>query len=371
MIEKSSGQEYNFSPQEEKTVGAGNVIVPERRTGNARGERLDLQECDPFDDFLEHIDQNAERRPPTVKEREKMDANLDKLGKIFEGSHIKWHIDGALNISLLKGQYIGIHKDIDISVEQAELVEVQELLRKKGYGFFLSYPKDPDRPKGAKIMERVDSRGLSEAQSRHLMLAAIDEGGKIQKAETLNFVDVHLIKRDEEGNPTGWGGVKLPSKWFEAHPINFHGREVHLSHPAKVAYFKLHGKRAYDRTDLKALTETRTLTAEDVGDIRQILEQETLAYEREARKLLARVAAKLTPDMSAGDIFRVFVQEPVIAQELGKIRELLETLSQTLEKASDKSRGATIQSAFEIFNFKMSVEDMRNKLEELARWVEQ
>ncbi len=48
------------------------------------GARLNVfQKRDPFDDFMEHIDQDAERRSPTEAEIEKMDKNMIHLGKIL------------------------------------------------------------------------------------------------------------------------------------------------------------------------------------------------------------------------------------------------------------------------------------------------
>ena len=71
-------------------------------------------------------------------------------------------------------------------------------------------------------------------------------------------------------------GVELPEKWFEGYPVQFRDTIINLSHPAKVAYFKLHGTRDYDLTDLKALTETSKLTSEDVADIGKVVQAENL-----------------------------------------------------------------------------------------------
>ncbi len=358
-----------YKPSSEEVAKAEEMMTPEQKTASEVRGRFKFQERDPFDDFMEHIDQDAERRPPTPEEKGRMDANLVKLGKVFEGSDLKWHVDGALNISLAKGEYIGIHKDVDISIEQNELEKVDGQLERSGYGLFLSYPKDPKEPKGKKVMERVGAQEFTDEQSGHLMIAAIDEQGKIREGETLNFIDVHLVKRNQTGNPTGWGGVELPPKWFEARPVQFQGQEIHLSHPAKVAYFKLHGERNYDQTDLKALAEAGVLSIKDMDEVQQTFEQEKVARRTEAENLLAGVAEKITPQMSAEEIFDVFSKEPRIARAMEQIREPLKVLSQKIE-ASDKSKREITRLAFETFNLEVSVDERQKKIEELKRWVE-
>jgi hypothetical protein len=359
-----------YIPSPEEIRKAEEIMTPEQKISSEIRNRFKFQERDPFDDFMEHIDQDAERRSPTPEEKKQMDANLVKLGEIFRDSEVNWHIDGALNISLLKGEYIGIHKDVDISIEQSELEKTDGQLERNGYGLFLSYPKDSKEPKGKKIMERVSFQEFTDDQSGHLMIAAIDEQGKIKEGDSLNFIDVHLVKRNEKGNPTGWSGAELPLKWFEAQPIQFQGQEVHLSHPAKVAYFKIHSERNYDQTDLKALAETGSLSIEDINEIQQTFEQEKNTRRTEIENLLTRVAEKITPLMSSEEIFGIFSEEPKITKsKMDKIREPLKVLSQKIEK-SDKSNEEITRLAFETFNLEASEDILQKKINELKTWIE-
>ncbi len=355
-----------YIPSPEEVAKAEEMMTPEQKASSEIRERFKYQERDPLDDFMEHIDQDVERRPPTPEEKARMDANLIKLGKVFEGSDVKWCVDGALNISLTRGEYIGIHKDVDISIEQGELGKADGQLERNGYGLFLSYAKK--NPK-EQIMERVGAQEVTDELSEYLMIAAIDEQGKIREGEILNFIDVHLVRRNESGNPTGWGGVELPLKWFEAQPVQFQDQEIHLSHPAKVAYFKLHGGRNYDQTDLKALAETGVLSIEDVDEIQQTFEQEKIARRIKVESLLAGIAEKITPQMSAEEIFGIFSEEPNLAREMEQIRELLRVLSQKIE-TSDKSKDEIIRLAFETFNLEVSADARQKKIDELRRWVE-
>lgn len=237
------------------------------------------QRREPFPDFMEHVDENMMRRAPTPEEKAQMDANIIQLGKLFEGTDAKWHIDGALNISLLKGEYIGIHKDIDVSVEEVDLEKFEKHLATSGYGLFLTYPSNTKQPEGEHMYERVSGKDFLGGRKGGLMICAVDESGDIQEqnVKPLNFIDVHPIRRNESGSPLGWGNTELPNKWFEAKNTTFQGQQINLSHPAKVAYFKLHQGRPYDLEDLRTLTETGKLTSNDVDDIeRTIMRESTL-----------------------------------------------------------------------------------------------
>ncbi|MDP3985360.1 MAG: hypothetical protein Q8P82_01225, partial [bacterium] len=201
-------------PSPDDIAKAEAFMSPEQQQATEIRERFKFQERDAFEDFLAHIDQDGERRAATESEREQMDENISKLGTLFEGSDLRWQIDGALNISLARGEYIGIHKDVDVSIERDELEKIDAQLERKGYGLFLSYAADSADPESKKIMERVGARQFSQADEDHLLIAAIDEQGKIRENETLNFIDVHLAKRDAQGSPLGARDVVLPEKWY-------------------------------------------------------------------------------------------------------------------------------------------------------------
>ncbi len=130
-----------YTPSQEEIAKIEEAITLEQKTASEIRERYKYQELGSFDYFMANIDKNEERRTPTPEEKERMDASLVQLGKIFGSSNTRWHIDGALNISLMKGEYIGIHKDVDISIEKDEIEKVDGQLARNGYGLFLSYLK--------------------------------------------------------------------------------------------------------------------------------------------------------------------------------------------------------------------------------------
>lgn len=229
-IEKIDPQSDENSKQEE------NILRQKVEPKNL--ETFKFQERPQFlDESVTEKDEDHIRRTPTFEEQEKMDESINKLGNLFEGSNVRWQLDGALNISIMKGDYIGVHKDVDLSIESDDLEKLNDQLGIRGYGLFLStdHPTDPTK----RQMEHVGAQQFREAPEANLMIAAVNEDGKIKENETLNYVDVHLVKRDEQGNPLGPGGVKLPSKWYEPQLKKYQEVEINLSHPAKVAYFKI------------------------------------------------------------------------------------------------------------------------------------
>jgi len=336
------------------------------------GRPFHIQERDPFDEQLTHVDQNYERRAPTPDEIARMDISLIKLGKLFENSKIRWQLDGALNISLERGEYIGVHKDVDISIERDEIIETDTHLREKGYAVFFSYLKDPEDPKSKRVMERVDAKKLSSAneESAHLVIAAIDLEGKIKEKEVLNFIDTHLVTRDVNGIPIGKGGVELPEEWFMPQPIEFKGSTINLSHPAKTAYFKLHESRHYDRIDLKKLAENGNLSLDDVCKIEEVISREPSA-QKQAELVVESVLSKIKPNASVQDIFDAFAEEPRMVKSMETRGHSVRVLAEKVAAGVDKSKGELMRLISEVFDLPKIQQEQQEKITELRRYVEE
>jgi len=307
----------------------------------------------------------------TAEQKGRMNENIVKLGKIFEGSDIRWQLDGALNISLYnissgKGDYIGTHKDIDLSVEDPDLEKLETLLSQRGYGLFLSHRNRDDPTK--RNMEQVSAQKFREAEPEHYMIAAIDSEGKIREDESLKEIDVHLIKRDQDGNPI-FERITLPKKWFEAQPIDFEGQKINLSQPARVAFFKLHSDRSYDRTDLIALARSGNLSIEDVDEIEQNINNEASSRLSLAGQIIDRVSEKITLGMSPEQIFEAFAKDPMIAKDVEKHSKTLHDLSQRISEG-DCSKEEVKSLTLEAFKIEAPILKQKQKVKELRSLVE-
>lgn len=363
----TSPEKFMFSQQEQPQENS--KPEAERASLESVREQFRHQERPAFfDETVLDQDKGDERREPTDAEREQMNEDMQKLGDIFEGSDVRWQLDGALNISLMKGEYIGVHKDVDLTIDPEDLEKLEQQLFSKGYGLFLSAEhEDPKKRK----MQWASAGEFREAPEEHLMIAAVDEQGKIREGESLNFLDVHLVKRDEEGRPLGFGGVPLPEKWYEPQQTTFQEAEINLSHPAKVAYFKLHGKRGFDQTDLRSLAETGKLTMDDMDEIEGVLEQEFENRKTAVSTIIERIAPNITQDSTAEDIFSALMQDKDVSGRIKKEedKERVRTLSELIAEQNDKSPDNIKRVVMDAVGVETGISEQREKLQTLRQKV--
>ncbi len=360
-----------YNPTQEEINKAEKIMTEEQRQASEiRAENYE-QEQPPWEDFTEKIDENFVRKRPSPEVVKTMNQSLEELGQAFEGSDLNWHLDGALNISLMNGagenpeNYIGEHKDVDISVEKSELEALEAQLLKNGYGLFLS--RTEDRTK-SKIMRRVSYQDFADSDAEHMLIAAIDENGKIRRDKTLNFVDVHIIQRDEAGKPLGVSGTPIPEKWVQPQPMEFHSEQINVSHPGKVLYYKLHQGRNYDVTDAEKLIETGKITEEDINDIRKVFEDEFKSNVERGRKIFEGFANQIRPEMNADEIFDLMQSQPEF-QKRQDMTEGLKKLAEKIAEAEDKSVDNILTIAIGLFGVEEKNNQKRQELNRMRQKV--
>lgn len=332
-------------------------------------EQVRFQERDPFEDFLDHPGFAVQRRAATEQEQEKMDASLKKLQQIFSRVPEGWNVDGALNISFITGDYIGVHKDVDISIEPAHIERIEAELRSSGYGLFLSYPKDTKNPRGPKVMERVRHNSFTSEQAEHLMIAAVDERGKISESDSLDFLDTHLIKRNNSGVSIGHGGVELPESWQKSRQYLFRGMPITGAHPAKVAYYKLHEVRAYDDRDLEILAKSGALSRDEIMDVARVCEREMTDRESMVTGWVRGILLSVkTVSDSAEDIFAKMISDPRVAIHLDRLAAPLKSLADIIASGvSDAPR--LEQRALELLGVSEESAGLRSRVARFVGWV--
>lgn len=351
-----------YIPTEEDIDEAESMMTDEQKElSETRAENWE-QEQPPWEEYNK-VDKNFVRTSPSPEAVERMDKSLEELGQVFEGSDLNWHLDGAMNISLLKGEYIGEHKDVDISIEKNELEAVEAQLLKNGYGLFLSRTEDVTKNK---VLKRVDYTKFKDSDTEHMIIAAIDEDGKINRDKELGFIDVHTVERDETGSPLGESKVPIPEKWFQPQPMEFHGQQINLSHPSKVLYYKLHQNRGYDITDTQRLIETGKITEEDVDDIEKIYEEEFKVNIEGGRKVFEKVASQITPEMSSDDIYKVMNSQSDFSERDG-MEEGLRQLAQEVAEAEDKSTNGILNIAIKVFKVEEENDRKREKISDVKQ----
>ncbi|MBT7500576.1 hypothetical protein HN643_02815 [Candidatus Falkowbacteria bacterium] len=369
----NSAKPEQFMPSQAESKKAESILTEEQRKASKIREKYHEQYQPPWEDFAEsNIDKvSKKRKPPTPEQIRDMNQRIVELGEAFEGSDLNWHLDGALNISFLNGagnnpdNYIGNHKDVDISVEQSELAELEAQLLAKGYGFFLSRT---DGKTGNKVLRRVDHENFHDSDTEHMLIAAIDKNGKVRNDKALNFVDVHIIERNEEGEPLGKAGVTIPEKWARPQPLKIHDQKINLSHPGKVLYYKLHEGRDYDITDIQRLIETGEITEEDVDDVGEIYENEFKNNLERGQKVFRNVADKIKPKMSANDIYKVISEQPEF-QKGTDLEKGLQQLAQKISESEDKSTEGILRIAITMFQVESKNKEKRNEIYKIRQQV--
>lgn len=335
-------------------------------------ENFIIQDLHEFHALIDEVEYQGERRQATKSEREKMDKNIEKLSELFEKADFNWSVDGALGISLLKGEYIGAHKDIDISLEHADLPRIEDYLQQRGYGLFLSYDADETDGKKA-IAQRLTDKNMDKVKEYTCLVGAIDEAGRPRKEEILNFIEVHVIYRDEMNQRLGIHGAKLPRAWSQPQLIHYQGKDINISNPAATAYFKLSSNRRYDQADLQRLAETGLVSTADVKVIEKILENEIINQKQIMIDIFQTVdSAKLSEMKSADEIYNAIVGTSAIGSKLQEADRLLfSKLAEKIASSAKRTPEAIVEMLYELPEVQKNVMHKKDKATELQKWVKE
>jgi hypothetical protein len=318
------------------------------------------QQMPGWEDFMAQkkngIDGNGERKPATPEQKQRMDVRLEELGGLFADSDIRWMLLGAMNISLYRGEYIGMHVDTDIGVDEDDLDKLVSLLPSKGYALFRTIAQS-----GPIFFEFVSARDARKDPYK-LMIAAVDESGRLRDITdvALNPIDVYPLKRTEEGHLVTLLGSKLPKEWGVPQPIEFHGVLINLSPPTRVALYKLNSGRPHDTKDLQLLVASGALKSADLAEIDRIVEEEferTRAFMHHILKdAICDLPIQTTPD----NVFQRFMNQLELAERIGNNKYLIEALrsfSSHVAIVEDRSLESLLNVALAMFG----IEEGRHK----------
>lgn len=362
----TSPEKFTF-PQESEEKHA--TEQPQEEFKKENRNLFEFQEREPFDNKIDHLDACDEIRLPTEEEQKNMNDDLKEFNQIFAGSDLRYYIDGGLIISMMRGEYIRVHKDIDISVARGDLEKLDKLLANKNYGLFRIYPKDPNSPKSVMVFERMSEKKLQNEEIEFLMIANINEQGKISDTKKLNFMDVHCI--ETEDMPKGFSGVSLPQEWFRPREVIFQGEQFKIAHPAILTYIKLHRKRPYDQTDLQFLAETGKLTLDNVDEIESVLDQEFENRKVAVSNIIDKVSPSITGESGPEEIFDALTRDKDMAGRIKKegdkqrVRKLSELIAEQDDKSPENIKRVVIEAA----GIEAEITEQRGRLQTLRQRV--
>lgn len=358
-----------FNPEEvaQMEVLGGDLMTEEQRHVSEERELVKVQERGEFVSMQIMEEKSWERRSPTPEEIERTDNGLKALEILFAGTDIRWHLDGAINISAYRGKYLGVHKDFDVSFDQRDLEKLDALLMKNGYGMFLTELKDSNNPASGRLLVRVGTKQFAE----HLYdttISKTDETGKLVTGSHLDNIDTHIIFRDNDDQPlfqVGRRQIVLPKEWYSPQEREFRGIKIPFSHPALVVFYKLFGQREYDKTDLVALAETKVLTLHDIETLESVLNQIDNVKIRDSEDVIRDIVDKLHVGMDSQDVLHVFLENSRIATMAQTYQLVLQKVSDELVRGGDLGFEKVRDVLFTTFQPLKSQEVAHQRLSEL------
>jgi hypothetical protein len=252
---------------------------------------------------------SGERLPPTPEQVEEMDARLSALERIVGGSSMNWQLDGGLAISAYNGEYIGYHKDIDLSISPGDVPELQQRALAAGYGLFIG-ELYRDQQNEVQYAIRPADVALYLKDRHHRFLIRVDDQGKIQQGGELDFIDVHIPPATDDGREIGPLDLPLPKEWNETRSVTLHGHDIHVPPLGKVAYYKLYSGRPIDIGDLRAIALADDFTDTDMAELEGQVQTEYDNKISGIQQLLNKAAESFSEGMTEDDIRDMFHEKP-------------------------------------------------------------
>lgn len=345
-------------PQNIETTEVNKTAAPEERP--------------TFDEFSGgELDERGEFKEPTPEEQEKFYDRVARMSEVLDSADFPWYLDGATNISLYGDQMIRNHKDLDMSVFKEDFDKLDGLLSDQGFGIFLNY-----REEGKELMRKVTAQELGLLENPDVSICKVGPDGTLgskDSHEAFDFVDLHIRDRDESGDVViGYSGISLPKEYFE--PIRKelpNGKAINLSHPAVVAYHKLHSTRAYDVKDLQILSPL--LTQEDIAMLWSSVEKEAEVLDKRMREVLKEVWDELSPvlettpdlDTIAGKLW----SHPEIAKRKAdeSVADYVASISQYLSENPSATADDFISQSISILNIQKRAEEQIKLIDQLEQ----
>jgi len=326
------------------------------------------QERPTFDEFTGgELDERGEFKEPTPEEQEKFHDRVARMSEVLEAADFPWYLDGATNISLYSDQMIRNHKDLDMSVFQEDLDKLDDLLSDQGFGIFINY-----REEGKELMRKATAQELGLLENPDVSICKVGPDGTLgskDSHEAFDFVDLHIQNRDESGDVVvGYSGISLPKEYFE--PIRKelpNGKTINLSHPAVVAYHKLHSTRAYDVKDLQILSPL--LAPEDFTMLRTSVEKEAEILDKRIREVLQEVWGELSPVLETAPDPDTIAGKLWSHPEIEK-RKTDESVANYISSISQYLSENPVVTIDDFIDQSMSILDIKRRTEEQVKLID-
>lgn len=304
-------------------------------------------------------DEDKGYKEPTTEQKEKINIRISRLAEIMEGADFPWYLDGAINISLYKGEYIRDHKDLDMSMFAEDFNKFDLLLEKQNFGIFEKIKREDKE-----LWERIHN--VERGTIKEYQAAQIDKRGKFIKTDDpFNYIDLHIHSRDKNGNVViNYSGSVLPKEFFEPVKKSLpNGKEINLSQPAIVAYHKLNEGRDFDFIDLKLFRNK--LDDKDFEMLHKVFNRETPESMFQAKEKLKEIWLILDSGMNKEKIKTTIAKHPDMSSRIKdpKIKIFIEKISEYIFSNSNTNEDAFIKQSFQLLGlekqFKIKIKQLR------------
>lgn len=223
--------------------------------------RINLDDL-PVDRVADIENKAWEPLQPDSERAKELDRQLSEVSDFFEGTGIDWRIDGALNLSLREGRYLRNHKDIDLGISIASIEKLLERAEKMGYEVLYvdrSQTMEVAKERGFVQAERVSKDEIIGGKEKLILVKNTETGPDFR-----NYMDVHVLKLNENGQKIEEPGVVFPAEFTDDLSVEKEGKEIKLEPTLVFAHHKLwsalnrptmFGGESYDWRDLEALAD--------------------------------------------------------------------------------------------------------------------
>jgi len=219
---------------------------------------------------------------PNSERAQEIDKELATVATLFEGENINWRLDGAINISLRRGEYYREHKDLDISILDNDVPQFFDASRRKGYAIYYVDPSETmpvAKEQGYVKAESVTPEDVSAGKKKLILLRRDGDSYDFN-----SYIDVHVLEKNEGGKIIEYPGITLPDEVaISTESVQKESKDVPLQPAVVTAHHKLWSSLGrptlnqvenYDLKDLEYLAaHLRETNPEQLEYVRSIITQ--------------------------------------------------------------------------------------------------
>ncbi len=189
-------------------------------------------------------------RKITAEEQRQIESSLDRLAEILS-INIKWVLSGGLAVATTLNTFYRGHDDLDIDVYAADVEQVAEEGRQRGYDIFSRETMVKITPtKKGEIYRRMTPQEIVKEGKKKVRLVRINERKRIAlQGGLLDYIDVY-INYGEDGSNVLSGGATYTTQ---------SGRMIHIIPLEYLSFIKQrdgeNGEKA--RIDMEMMTRKK------------------------------------------------------------------------------------------------------------------